>query len=385
MQCIHSAKLVLRDHLIENAWIRFDAGTIKDFGQGEPPDSPESFDAANRYLAPGFIDIHVHGGNGSDFLDGTPEAFLTIANYHLTQGTTSLCPTLATATYERIKDVLSTWEQVRNKSTAHLLPLHLEGPHLAKSKAGAQDPALIRHATDDDISWLVDHAAGISQMTVAPELPNALSLIERTSKAGIVLSAGHSEARQPEAEAAVERGLAKVTHQFNAMSYAAKDGLFRKPGLAEYALVEDRISCELIADGVHVHPILMKLAYGAKGPGKLTLISDALAGTGLPVGSRFMLGKLPCKMGPGYCLLADGSALAGSATCSIDQVRIMTTDVDVPLVDAVRMATHTPAKLLGIDHRCGQIEQGKAADFVEFDEQFQVHRVWAAGKLAHSC
>lgn len=384
MQCIHSAQLVLLDRILENAWIRFDAGRIEDFGQGKPPDSVESFDGANRYLAPGFIDIHVHGGNGSDFLDGTPEAFLTIANYHLSRGTTSLCPTLATTTYERMKDVLGAWEHVRSTSAAHLLPLHLEGPHLATSKAGAQDPALIRAATDENISWLVEHAAGISQMTCAPELPNALSLIERAAKAGIVLSAGHSEARQPEAQAAIERGLTKVTHQFNAMTYAAKSGLFRKPGLAEYALVEDRLSCELIADSFHVHPTLMKLAYGAKGPGKLALISDALAGTGLPEGSQFMLGKLPCKMGPGYCLLADGSALAGSATCPIDQVRIMTAAVDVPLVDAVRMATHTPAKLLRIEHKCGEIQQGKAADFVEFDDQFRVHRVWAAGKLAHS-
>jgi N-acetylglucosamine-6-phosphate deacetylase len=384
MQCIHSVQLVLLDRILENAWIRFDAGRIEDFGQGKPPDSVESFGGVNRYLAPGFIDIHVHGGNGSDFLDGTPEAFLKIAEYHLSRGTTSLCPTLATTTYERMNEVLSAWEHARARSAAHLLPLHLEGPHLATSKAGAQDPALIRPATDGDICWLVEHAAGISQMTCAPELPNALSLIERASKAGIVLSAGHSEARETEAEAGIERGLTKVTHQFNAMTYAAKSGLFRKPGLAEYALVEDKLSCELIADGFHVHPTLIKLAYGAKGPGKLALISDALAGTGLPVGSTFMLGKLPCKMGPGYCLLADGSALAGSATCLIDQVRIMTTAVDVPLVDAVRMATHTPAKLLGIENRHGEIRAGKVADFVEFDDQFRVHRVWAGGKLAHS-
>ncbi|HJY06673.1 MAG TPA: amidohydrolase family protein, partial [Bryobacteraceae bacterium] len=241
MQCIHSAKLVLFDRILEDAWIRFDSGTIQDFGQGKPPDSAESFDGGNRYLAPGFIDIHVHGGNGSDFLDGTPEAFLTIADYHLSQGTTSLCPTLATTTYERIKDVLNTWERVRDRSTAHLLPLHLEGPHLAVSKAGAQNPAFLRSATDDNISWLVDHAAGISQMTCAPELPNALSLIERASTAGIAMSAGHSEAREPEMEAALGRGLTKVTHLFNAMTYAAKSGLFRKPGLAEYALVEERL------------------------------------------------------------------------------------------------------------------------------------------------
>jgi N-acetylglucosamine-6-phosphate deacetylase len=384
MQCIHSIRLILFDSVLENAWIRFADGQISGFGQGNPPEATECIDGKNLYLAPGFIDTHVHGGNGSDFLDGTPEAFLTIADYHLSQGTTTLYPTLATATYDRIAAALDIWDDVRSRSAARLEGLHLEGPHLAVSKAGAQDPKLLGPATGENISWLVDNSSRISQMTVAPELPNALSLIERCSNSGIVMSAGHTEAREQDMRAALSRGLTKVTHLFNAMSYAAKAGLFREAGLAEYALVEDALSCELVADGFHVSNTLMRLAYRCKGPGRLALISDALAGTGLPVGSKFMLGKLPCKVGEGFCMLADGSALAGSATRSIDQVRIMHQSVGAPLPDAVRMATHTPAKLLGIDGQRGSIAPGKAADFVLFGSDFRVDSVWVGGTLAHS-
>lgn len=384
MQGIHSVRLILRETVLDNAWITFENGSIVGFGQGAPPQGAEYIDGEGLFLSPGFIDMHVHGGNGADFLDGTPEAFLRVADYHVTQGTTALCPTLATTTYDQIKAVVQTWESVKERSKARLLPLHLEGPHLARTKAGAQNPELLRPASSDDIAWLVENAGSIAQMTVAPELPNALELIEKGAEAGIVMSAGHTEAREQEMKAGLERGIRKVTHLFNAMTYAAKKGVFRDPGLAEYALVEDRVVCELIADNFHVAPTLMKLAYRTKGAGRLTLISDALAGTGLPVGTKFMLGKLQCKVAEGVCMLADGSALAGSATRSIDQVRIMTELAGVPVTEAVRMAGETPAKLLGLDHRYGSIGEGKAADLVQFNEKYVVRRVWVRGELVHA-
>lgn len=380
MTCIRPVRLVLLDRTLEDAWITFEDGKIEAFGQGEPPSAAGIIDGGGNYLAPGFIDIHVHGGNGADFLDGTREAFLRVADYHLSGGTTALCPTLATATYDRIKSVFETWDEVRHASTARLLPLHLEGPHLATTKAGAQDPSLLCSPTEENISWLVEHASGIAQMTIAPELPNALGLIRRGCDAGIVMSLGHTEAREAETIAALNSGATKVTHQFNAMTYAGKKGLFREAGLAEYALVEDRLSCELIADLYHVTPTLMKLAYQTKGCGKLALISDALAGTGLPIGTEFTLGRLRCKVGDGVCLLADGSALAGSATRLIDQVRIVTQTLKISLAEAVRMASHTPARLMGVDDEYGLIEGGRAADLVQFDELFQVKQVWIGGK-----
>ncbi len=377
---ISSIRLILPETVLENAWISFERGIISDFGQGPPPNSDSLVEGGGLFLAPGFIDIHVHGGRGSDFLDATPEAFRTVADYHLSRGTTALCPTLASTTYERIGAVLDVWSEVKDSCAARILPVHLEGPHLAITKAGAQDPRLLRPPTEDDIAWLVKNAARIAQMTIAPELPNALELIRRCGEAGIVTSAGHTEAREEAVRLSISHGLTKVTHLFNAMTYAAKVGLFRQPGLAEYALTEDRLACELIADGFHVAPTLMKLAVRSKGASRLALISDALAGTGLPVGSTFMLGSLACRVAEGYCELADGSALAGSATTLIDQVRILHETVQAPVVDAVRMASHTPACLLGIDDRYGSIARGKVADFVHFDTNFRVHAVWVGGK-----
>jgi N-acetylglucosamine-6-phosphate deacetylase len=380
MKGIQSVRLVLLDRVLEDAWIAFEDGVIQAFGQREPPAAIDWLDGQGCYVAPGLIDLHVHGGNGADALDGTAEAFRTISDYHLAHGTTSLCPTLISTTYDRIGNALDAWESARTRSKARLLPLHLEGPHFARSKAGAHDPDLLHAATDEEIGWLVERAAGISQMTVAPEMPNALELIERGSKAGIVMSAGHTEAREEHMRLALEAGLHKVTHLYNAMTFAEKRGLFRIAGLAEYALVEDRLFCEIIADGVHVEPVLLKLAYQSKGAGRLALISDALAGTGLPIGSEFALGTLRAKTGERYCLLANGSALAGSATRMLDQVRIMTECAGVAMHEAIRMATHTPARLIGRDDQLGAIASGHAADLVRFDANFQVHDVWVGGE-----
>lgn len=373
-------RLVLPDNLLDNAWIRFDGSGILDFGQGAAPGEAERVDGGGLFLAPGLIDTHVHGGAGFDFLDGTAKAFQGIARYHLSRGTTALCPTLATTSYRRIGEVLEVWSAVQDRCTAHLLGVHLEGPHLALSKAGAHDPKLLGAPSDGDIDWLAENAKRIAQMTIAPELPNALKLIDRCRRAGMILSAGHTEAREKIVREAMERGVNKVTHLYNAMTYSAKSGLFREPGLAEYALVEDRMICELIADGFHAHPSLMQLAIRCKGPDKLALVSDALAGAGLPVGTEFMLGSLHCKVGEGYCMLADGSALAGSATNLMDHVRILHERVNVPIPDAVRMATATPARILGIEDRYGSIAGGHAADFVQFDPKFEVKTVWISGK-----
>jgi N-acetylglucosamine-6-phosphate deacetylase len=162
MKGIHSVHLVLLDRVLKDAWITFEKGVIEAFGQHEQPTGVEWLDGRQFYVSPGLIDLHVHGGNGADALDGTPEALLKISDYHLAHGTTSLCPTLISSTYERISKALAAWELARTRSRGRLLPLHLEGPHFARTKAGAHDPALLHDATDDEISWLVERAAGIS-------------------------------------------------------------------------------------------------------------------------------------------------------------------------------------------------------------------------------
>jgi N-acetylglucosamine-6-phosphate deacetylase len=338
-------------------------------------------DAKGACLAPGFIDLHVHGGKGSDFLEATVDAFQTASDFHLSGGTTSLCPTAATATYDAFASFLSAWETAKSRSKARLLPVHLEGPHLAPSKAGAQNSKLMSAPGPNQKDWILSRARSISQMTIAPELPGALPLIDAVTWAGVTVSAGHTEASDEEMQAAVAVGLRKVTHLFNAMSSASKRGLFRQAGTLEFALSDESIFCELVADGFHVSPTLLKLAYRAKGAEQIALVSDSLAGAGLPEGTHFNLGSLPCKVGPGYCLLADESALAGSLARMIDLVRVMTQQAEVPLFDAVRMASLTPATILGINDRFGSIESGKIADLVLFDDQFAVQCVWVGGRL----
>jgi N-acetylglucosamine-6-phosphate deacetylase len=381
MSCIHNSRLVLADRIVDRGWLLTENGLITAIGQGDPPDKHERTDAKGACLAPGFIDLHVHGGKGSDFLDTTADAFQTASDFHLSGGTTSLCPTAATATYDVFASFLDAWETAKSGTRARLLPVHLEGPHLAPSKAGAQDSKLMSAPGPSQTDWILSRARSISQMTIAPELPGALQLIDAVTRAGVTMSAGHTEASDEEMQAAVAVGLTKVTHLFNAMSTASKRGLFRQAGTLEFALSDENVFCELVADGFHVSPTLLKVAYRAKGAERIALVSDCLAGAGLPEGAQFKLGRLPCKVGPGYGVLEDESALAGSLSQMIDLVRVMTRQGEVPLFDAVRMASLTPATILGIDDRFGSIESGKVADLVLFDDQFAVQCVWVGGTL----
>ena len=381
MRRIHNARLILPDRIADRGWLEIADELIQVVDEGAPPDVHDRVDANGYYLAPGFIDLHVHGGGGSDFLDATAAAFLRAADFHLFGGTTAICPTAATTTYDHFDSFLSAWETAQESCQARLLPVHLEGPHLARAKAGAQNPKLMGPPGDKERDWIVRRARSISQITIAPELPGALELIATATKAGVTMSAGHTEATDQDMQAAVEAGLSKVTHLFNAMSSASKRKLFRQAGTLEYALANANIFCELVADGFHVSPTLLKLAYRAKGAGRIALVSDSLAGAGLPEGTRFRLGDVACKVGPGYALLEDESALAGSLARMIDLVRTMTQQTEVPLYDAIRMASLTPATILSIDDHFGSIQPGKTADLVLFDDRFAVQRVWVAGKL----
>jgi len=365
MWCIHNARLILSDRIVDRGWLLIADQLIQAIGQDVPPDVPDRLDADGSYVAPGFVDLHVHGGGGSDFLDATADAFLTVADFHLSGGTTAICPTAATTTYDHFDSFLSAWASAKESCQARLLPVHLEGPHLARAKAGAQNPKLMGSPGAKERDWILPRARSISQMTIAPELPGALELIEAATRAGMMMSAGHTEASDEDMRTAVEAGLTKVTHLFNAMSSASKRGLFRQAGTLEFALADANIFC----------------AYRAKGPERIALVSDSLAGAGLPEGTRFQLGDIACKVGPGYALLADESALAGSLARMIDLVRTMTQLGEVPLFDAVRMASLTPATILDIDDRFGSIQSGKTADLVLFDDQFTVQRVWIDGKL----
>ncbi len=216
-------------------------------------------------------------------------------------------------------------------------------------------------------------------MTIAPELPGVLAAIDRLCLHHILVSGGHSDASDIEARAAFEYGMRRVTHTFNAMSSARRKGIYREAGLLEFALSEPDITCELIADGHHVSPTLMKMLYRAKGPTGICLVTDATAGAGLPQGEEFFLSGRPCVVGDGVCLLANRSALAGSASRMIDLVRVMVNQVGVPLHEAVAMATANPARALGLTAK-GKLEPGADADFVVLSPGLDVLGTFVAGE-----
>jgi N-acetylglucosamine-6-phosphate deacetylase len=379
METIKNVRLILTDRVVDDGWVSFEKTKIHGIGIGEPPE-PQSIDGNGDYLAPGLIDLHVHGANGEDFSTATAEGIVKATKFHLAGGTTALCPTTVTSTYENFQLVLNRCEEAKALAQIRLFGVHLEGPHIATTKAGAHDPKLMRPSTNADIDWLVDRASQISQMTLAPELSNGTELIRECSRAGIVSSAGHTEAGEAEMEAAMGAGLNKVTHLFNAMAAASKKGLFRQPGTLEIALTEPSLVCELISDTIHVVPRLLKLAYQAKGADRIALVSDALPGAGLPVGSRFALGLLRCKVGNGFSFLEDDTALAGSVCRLIDLVRVMVKKMGVPIPEAIRMATLVPARVLDKTATLGSLEIGKQADLILFNDEFEVRDVWVKGQ-----
>src|SRR5204862_6647088 len=229
------------------------------------------------------------------------------------------------------------------------------------------------------VRQLLAHADVIKRVTIAPELSGALEAIENFHTHGIGVSGGHSDAGDEDARAAFERGMCSVTHTFNCMSSARRRGIYRVGGLVEFALSEPDISCELIADGHHVSATLMKMLYHAKGPHGICLVTDATAGAGLPNGSRFSLFGKDCIVERGVCLLADRSALAGSASRMIDLIRTLVNEVEVPLHEAIAMATRNPARTIGLKAK-GRLAVGADADFVILSPELEVLRTVAGGE-----
>jgi N-acetylglucosamine-6-phosphate deacetylase len=342
----------------------------------------EVIDLNGNYLAPGFIDIHVHGALDRDTMEASAEAFRAVCDFHASGGTTSLLLTTATAPVDAIIKVLEAVRDCRTAISA-IAGVHVEGPFISKAKAGAQCTEFIQDPSPAAVRQLLEHADVLKRVTIAPELPEALEAIEAFRARGISVSGGHSDAWDEDARAAFDRGMRSVTHTFNCMSSARPRGIYRVAGLLEFALSESDISCELIADGHHVSPTLMKMLYRAKGPRGICLVTDATAGAGLREGSRFALFGKDCIVESGVCILADRSALAGSAARMIDLIRMMLREVSVPLNEAIAMATENPARAIGLETK-GRLIVGADADFVVLSPRLDVVQTFGGGELLWS-
>jgi len=378
-----NGRLIFPNGIREGLDLVVEDGLIAGIRPQSPAMGEQIIDLQGDYIAPGFIDLDVHGAMGRDAMQASAKAFRTICDYHASGGTTSLLLTTATAS---IKAILKVVDEVRaQRSTIkQIAGVHVEGPFISKTKGGAQRVSLMRKPTKKIYAPLLAQGDVIKRMTVAPELPRALELIDALVKNGISVSGGHSDAWENNAREAFEHGMRSVTHTFNCMSSTRRRGIDRVAGLLEFAMSEPNIICELIADGHHVSPTLMRMLYRAKRLTGICLVTDATAGAGLPDGSKFSLYGTKCITEAGVCLLADRSALAGSASRMIDLVRTMVTQVGVPLHEAVGMATDTPAFVIGLTSK-GQFKIGGDADLVVVSPELEVVRTFLGGAEIFRC
>ena len=372
-----NACLIFPDGIRDGLELVVRDGRIAEIRQQAARTTNEIVDLGGNYLAPGFVDLHMHGALGRDTMEASAEAFRAICDYHASGGTTSLLLTTATGPIPAIVDVLNAVHDCRS-SIKQIAGVHVEGPFISRLKRGAQREEFIQDPTAKAAERLLDYADVIKRVTLAPESPGALEVIDRFCARKISVSGGHSDAWDDEARAAFAHGMRSVTHTFNCMSSARRRGFRRIAGLLEFALSEPQINCELIADGHHVSATLMKMLYRAKGARGISLVTDATAGAGSPNGTRFSLFGNDCIVEDGVCLLADGSALAGSASRMIDLVRTLVRDVDVALHEAIAMATKNPAHEIGLERK-GRLEAGADADLVVISPELEIVRTFVAG------
>lgn len=329
-------------------------------------DGVPHLDAAGGYVCPGLVDIHVHGGWGVDFADGDPEALPRAARRHLADGTTSLLATTGTAP---LPDVWRAFDAIRvhmrrpDGVGARILGIHMEGPFLSPAQAGAHEPALLRMPTAEERERLLSYVGDLARVTLAPELEGALELTADLAARGVLVSGGHSDADYAQVCRAMEAGMRHISHLWSAMSTVRRIGAKRHSGMLEAALVEDGLTGEIIADGYHLPTSLMRMAVRMKGTDRLCLVSDAMRASGQGPGEYDICGlKAVVDPGGGVAMTADRTAFAGSIATVRQCLLQMVAVVGVSFSDALRMATLTPATILGVEDRVGRLAPGCSAD-----------------------
>lgn len=352
------------------------------------PTADKEIDASGRYISPGFLDIHTHGGGGSDFLDCEAEGYLTAAKTHAKHGTTSLCPTTTSGEYSELLETFKAYRRAKelNDCGADFLGLHLEGPYFAMSQKGAQDAKYVRDFDKAEYLDILEKGAGdIVRWSAAPELKGAVEFGETLSALGVLPSIGHTDADENDVSAAFEAGFTHVTHLYSCTSGVHRKNAKRYAGVIEMAYLLDGMTVEIIADGIHLPPTLLKLIYKIKGADNTALVTDSMRGAGMPEGPSILGSKrngLEVIIEDGVAKMPDRTCFAGSVATMDRLVRNMITLADVPLTDAVKMATSTPARIIGV-HNKGTLERGMDADVIMFDQNINVSFTMVKGRVVH--
>ena len=368
---IAARRVVTPARVFAPGWVHVEGEHVTDVGPGAPP-RPADVELHGSTVVPGYVDAHVHGGGGASFNTGTAEAAETVVAAHLAHGTTTIMASLVTDTTAELER--SVRELATLVTSGTLAGIHLEGPWLSPKHAGAHDPALLTDPKPAEVDRLVEAAGGhLRMVTLAPELTGGLDAVRRITAAGIVAAIGHTDAPYDVARAALDAGAGAGTHLFNAMR-----GLHhREPGPPAALLEHPDAYVELIADGAHLHPAVVRLAARAK-PHLPVLATDAMAAAGAEDGD-YRLGPMKVHVRGGLATLADTGAIAGSTLTMAAAVRYAANVAGLPIEDVVRAATASPAAMLGLD-RVGALRPGYFADLVVLDDALDVTRVMRRGR-----
>jgi len=375
-----NAAVYAEDGLHEQGWVLVEDGRIARLGQGPVPAAPdaERIDLAGQNLAPGFIDLHVHGAMGHDTMDATPEALREMARFYARHGVTAFLATTVTNPLEPILAALQNVAHLIRTGTggAALLGAHVEGPYIDVERRGCQDRSHIRPASPAEYVRIFDTGV-VRLLTLAPEVPGNSDLIRFAVSRGAIVSAGHTRAKYEDMRRAAELGVTQVTHLFNGMEPLHH----RRPGAVGAALTLESLRCQLIADNIHLHPATLKLAVRAKGTDGIILITDAMRGAGMPDGD-YDLGGLAVSVRGGVARGADG-ALAGSTLTLERAVANIMLAAGLSLAEVLPMATSVPARALGLAKRKGSIAEGKDADLIALHDDLTVSLTVVAGRIVH--
>lgn len=373
----HGARKLDADGQVDDFWMLVDGDSITETGSGRLPDATdavERIDVDGDWLVPGFIDLHCHGGGGHSYDDDAQEILAAVAT-HRARGTTRSVLSLVANPLAQLRASLGVIADL-TESDPTILGAHLEGPFLAEGKRGAHNPAYLRTPLPYELEELIGASRDtLRLLTIAPELPGALEAIDVLVEAGVAVAIGHTEADFDLAQEAFDRGARILTHAFNAMN-----GIHhRAPGPIVAAFEDERVTIELILDGVHVHPDVAGMTFRAA-PGRIALVTDAMAAAGSSDGD-YRLGTLNVTVRDGLAVLRGTDTIAGSTLTQDAALRCAVQHADVHPVTAIGALTAVPAQALGLEHRLGYLRPGYAADAVVLDAGLHVERVWASGAL----
>lgn len=336
----------------------------------------EIIDVNGGYIVPGGIDMHTHGGGGRDFIEGCEDAFREAVSAHLKHGTTSIYPTLSSSTIPTIEAACNVCEKLMAEANSPVLGLHIEGSYINPKEAGAQNPVLIKAPVIYEYETLLSKYKCIKRWDEAPELPGSVRFIKTCNMHGVLTALTCTRATYKDVVEAHKAGMTHAAHFYNAMPVVYKEHEFKVPGTVESVYAMQDMTVEVIADGLHVPPVMLKVVHKIKGVERMALITDSLA---YAASEGDVSAEPRVIMEDGVCKLADRSALAGSIATMDTLIRTCIQKANIPMEDVFRMASETPAKIMGVFDRKGSIEEGKDADIIVFDKDINLTYVMQMG------